>query len=226
MVKTKVSDWVERNFFSLAVFHGIHLVGDVHASVTMDRHVQGWQWIGNIAIHHLKPTLSICLLTWGLGQYSRFPTTVVVTPPSFETNMFQFLIMVELIFFPTKYSVHLLIKLASTPTWFMINIFPLPLGIINPPRNNVSHFFPSILFFPTEGLFLIAIYTTFCDLHCITFHHDKRPYILLTYIFKFWPNNCVVEQYCQIVDILNILLLQTFCHFWQFLHLYTVCSYS
>ena len=226
MVKTKVSDWVERNFFSLAVFHGIDLVGDVHASVTMDRHVQGWQWIGNIAIHHLKPTLSICLLTWGLGQYSRFPTTVVVTPPSFETNMFQFLIMVELIFFPTKYSVHLLIKLASTPTWFMINIFPLPLGIFNPPRNIVSHFFPSILFFPTEGLFLIAIYTTFCDLHCITFHHDKRPYILLTYIFKFWPNNCVVEQYCQIVDILNILLLQTFCHFWQFLHLYTVCSYS
>ena len=175
---------------------------------------------------HLKPTLSICLLTWGLGQYSWFPTTVVVTPPSFETNMFQFLIMVELIFFPTKYSVHLLIKLASTPTWFMINIFPLPLGIFNPPRNIVSHFFPSMLFFPTKGLFLIAIYTTLCDLHCITFHHDKRPYILLTYIFKFWPNNCVVEQYCQIVDILNILLLQTFCHFWQFLHLYTVCSYS
>ena len=67
----------------------------------------------------------------------------------------------------------------------MINIFPLPLGIFNPPRNIASHFFPSMLFFPTKGLFLIAIYTTLCDLHCITFHHDKRPYILLTYILNF-----------------------------------------
>ena len=54
-VKIKVSDWVERNFFSLIVFGGNLLVGDVHSSVTMDRHVQVWQWIG-----------SIYLLIWGL----------------------------------------------------------------------------------------------------------------------------------------------------------------
>ena len=39
-VKIKVSDWVERNFFSLTVFGGNLLAGDVHSSVTMDRHVQ------------------------------------------------------------------------------------------------------------------------------------------------------------------------------------------
>ena len=41
--------------FRLAVFGENLLAGDVHSSVTMDRHVQAWQWIG-----------SICLLTWGL----------------------------------------------------------------------------------------------------------------------------------------------------------------
>ena len=48
-------DWVERNFFSMTVFSGNLLAGDVHSSVTMDGHVQAWQWIGNIS-----------LLTWGL----------------------------------------------------------------------------------------------------------------------------------------------------------------
>ena len=55
MVKTKVSDWVERNFVSLTVFGGNLLLSDVHSSVTMGRHVQAWQWIG-----------SISLVTWGL----------------------------------------------------------------------------------------------------------------------------------------------------------------
>ena len=50
-----VSDWVERSFFSLTVFGGNLLAGDVNWSMTMDRHVQAWQWIG-----------SISLLTWGL----------------------------------------------------------------------------------------------------------------------------------------------------------------
>ena len=54
-VKIKVSDWVRRNFFSLAVFGGNLLAGDVHSSMALDIHVQAWQWIG-----------SICLLTWGL----------------------------------------------------------------------------------------------------------------------------------------------------------------
>ena len=47
--------WVEWNFFSLTVFDGNLLAGDVHSSVTIDRHVQAWQWIG-----------CIYLLTWGL----------------------------------------------------------------------------------------------------------------------------------------------------------------
>ena len=54
-VKIKVSGWIERNFFSLAVFGGNLLADDVQSSVTMVRHVQSWQWID-----------SICLLTWGL----------------------------------------------------------------------------------------------------------------------------------------------------------------
>ena len=54
-VKIKVSDWVERNFFSLRVFGGNLLAHDVDSSMTMDRHVQEWKWIG-----------SIYLLTWGL----------------------------------------------------------------------------------------------------------------------------------------------------------------
>ena len=55
MAKIKVSDSIERNFFSLTVSGVILLAGDVHSSVTMDRHVQAWQWTG-----------SISLLTWGL----------------------------------------------------------------------------------------------------------------------------------------------------------------
>ena len=40
LVKIKVRDWAERNFFSLTVFGGNLLADDIHASVTMDRHVQ------------------------------------------------------------------------------------------------------------------------------------------------------------------------------------------
>ena len=40
LVKIKVSDWVEKNFFSLTIFGGNLLAGDVHSSVTMDGHVQ------------------------------------------------------------------------------------------------------------------------------------------------------------------------------------------
>ena len=54
-IKIKVSDWVERNFFSLTVLRGNLLAGDVHSNVTMDRHVHAWEWIDNI-----------CLLTWYL----------------------------------------------------------------------------------------------------------------------------------------------------------------
>ena len=39
-VKIKVSNWVERNFFSLTVFGGNLLADDVHSSVAMDRHIQ------------------------------------------------------------------------------------------------------------------------------------------------------------------------------------------
>ena len=38
---------VERNFFSLAVFGG-NLLGDIHSSVAVDRHVRSWKWIGSI----------------------------------------------------------------------------------------------------------------------------------------------------------------------------------
>ena len=38
--KIKVSDLVERNFFSLVVFDSNLLAGDVHSSVTMNGHVQ------------------------------------------------------------------------------------------------------------------------------------------------------------------------------------------
>ena len=54
-VKIKVSDWVERNFFSLTIFGGNFLAWDVHLSMTISSYVQAWQWIG-----------SISLLTWGL----------------------------------------------------------------------------------------------------------------------------------------------------------------
>ena len=43
LIKTKVSDWVEQNFFSLTVFGGNLLAGNVHSNVTMDKHVQVWQ---------------------------------------------------------------------------------------------------------------------------------------------------------------------------------------
>ena len=39
-VKIKISDLVETKFFSLAVFCGNLLAGDVHSSVALDRHVQ------------------------------------------------------------------------------------------------------------------------------------------------------------------------------------------
>ena len=65
MVKTKVSDWVDRNFFSLAVFGGNLLAGDVHSSVAMDSHVQACQWTG-----------SISLLTWGLLWASAYSLEV------------------------------------------------------------------------------------------------------------------------------------------------------
>ena len=55
MVKTKVGDWVDRNFFSLTVFGGNLLVVNVYLCVTMDRHIQACQW-----------TSSISLLTWYL----------------------------------------------------------------------------------------------------------------------------------------------------------------
>ena len=54
-VKIKFSDRVQRNFFSLIVFGGNLLAGDVNSTVTMDRHAQAWQWID-----------SISLLPWGL----------------------------------------------------------------------------------------------------------------------------------------------------------------
>ena len=64
--KINVSDWVERNFFSMTVFGGILFAGDVHSSVAMERqHLPA----------HLMSTLGICMLTWGLGLYSGFSTT-------------------------------------------------------------------------------------------------------------------------------------------------------
>ena len=98
LVKTKVSYWVEKSFFSLTVFGGILLAGDIHSSVTMDRHVRGWQWTGMYNLNlppHLGSEavfwasacsletwgriLSICLLTWGLmALYLHFPTTAII----------------------------------------------------------------------------------------------------------------------------------------------------
>ena len=40
LVKINVSDCVERNFFSLTVLGRNVSAGDVHSSLTMDRHVQ------------------------------------------------------------------------------------------------------------------------------------------------------------------------------------------
>ena len=61
LVKRKVTDWVERNFFSLTVFGGNLLAGDVHSRVTMDRHAPSWQWIVSTSLletrkHNLKST--------------------------------------------------------------------------------------------------------------------------------------------------------------------------
>ena len=39
-LKIKVSDWVDRNLFSLTVFGGKLLAGDSHSSVELDRHFQ------------------------------------------------------------------------------------------------------------------------------------------------------------------------------------------
>ena len=49
-VKIKVSDWEERNLFSLTVFDRNLLADDEHSSMTMDRHVQAWQWIRSISL--------------------------------------------------------------------------------------------------------------------------------------------------------------------------------
>ena len=67
LVKTKISDWVERNFCSLAVFGGNLLAGDVHSSVATDRDVQSWQWTGSILQFTWGlPWASACLLeAWG-----------------------------------------------------------------------------------------------------------------------------------------------------------------
>ena len=54
----KVSDWVDRNFFSLTVFGGNFLAGDVHSSVTMDRHVKSPYSLEAYSGHllaHLRP---------------------------------------------------------------------------------------------------------------------------------------------------------------------------
>ena len=40
LVKVNLSDWVERDLFSLAVFGGNLLADDVDSNVAMDRHVQ------------------------------------------------------------------------------------------------------------------------------------------------------------------------------------------
>ena len=45
--------------FTLAVFSGNLLAGDVHSSVPLDRYVQDRQHLPT----HLKPALGICLLT-------------------------------------------------------------------------------------------------------------------------------------------------------------------
>ena len=41
---------MDRDFFSLTVFGGNLLAGDVHSSVTLDRHVQPCQWTGSISL--------------------------------------------------------------------------------------------------------------------------------------------------------------------------------
>ena len=63
--KIKVSDWVEMYFFSLTVFGGNLLAGDVHSSVTMDRYVQDRQHL----LTHLRPTLGISLLLEAFSYY-------------------------------------------------------------------------------------------------------------------------------------------------------------
>ena len=74
---------MERNFFSSTVFGGNLLGGDVHSSVTMDRHIQAQQWRGNISLFTLgllwssTCLLEVCggtlvlLLLRPLLQYSR-----------------------------------------------------------------------------------------------------------------------------------------------------------
>ena len=62
--KKTVSDWVARNFSSLTVFGENLLADDMHSSVALDRHFQDRQHL----LTYLKPTLGICLLTWGLRR--------------------------------------------------------------------------------------------------------------------------------------------------------------
>ena len=58
---------VEWDFFSLTVFGGNFLVGDVHSSIALDRYVQAWQWIDSISLLIWGPLwLSACSLeAWG-----------------------------------------------------------------------------------------------------------------------------------------------------------------
>ena len=85
-VKIKVSDWVGRNLFSLAVFVGNLLAGFVHSSLALDRHVQVWQWIG-----------SICYVTWillwasacSLEAWGENPTFQIIAPLFYYLNHFK-----------------------------------------------------------------------------------------------------------------------------------------
>ena len=66
--------FVTEALFRLAVFSGNLLAGDVHSSVTMDKHAQDRQHLPT----HLRPTLVICLFTWALRWCSGFPTTLIL----------------------------------------------------------------------------------------------------------------------------------------------------
>ena len=69
----KVSDWVERKLFSLAVFDGNLLTGGVHSSVALDRHIQLWQCIGSSLLTSDLLWASAC----SLQSFSHFPTTAI-----------------------------------------------------------------------------------------------------------------------------------------------------
>ena len=88
----KVIEWVEKNFFSLTVFGGNLLSGDVHSSVTMDGHFLDRQHLPT----HLRSTLAICLLTWGLGRYSGFPTTNRNPCPTCQTQHYSVNILIDI----------------------------------------------------------------------------------------------------------------------------------